>query len=349
MTTRPPPSIHARSQEVATSGAAASTYSLLASILSNPVAPEDVRAAATNALRVSECPEGYPAAPGQSALEAYRVDMALVNVGALLAERVTGRISTEVDPALDSDPAALVARGKALVALYKRSGVAADRLLVRLPATWAGCQAMRELEREGIATHALFVYSFAQAAAAAQAGASAVQVSLGRVRSWYNLRPNVIRDPHGPREDSGYKSPTDPGLALVKEVFYFLKRYHPKTKLIVSGIASRADALAVAGADYVLLPAAVRQELASTPTLSGYNDGLHEADGAASAALDAAAARGVDFREEQLAELDEATFNDLLARGVCGKELLAEGLGRHEQFAAQLSPLIAEMVINRHG
>ena len=38
--------------------------------------------------------------------------------------------------------------------------------------------------------------SFAQGAAAAQAGVSVVQPNVGRLHDWYNRHPGVIRDPN---------------------------------------------------------------------------------------------------------------------------------------------------------
>ena len=37
--------------------------------------------------------------------------------------------------------------------------------------------------------------SFCQAVAAAQVGASVVQINIGRVEDWYRNHPGVIRDP----------------------------------------------------------------------------------------------------------------------------------------------------------
>lgn len=46
--------------------------------------------------------------------------------------------------------------------LYSRNlpqvGVAPSKLLFRLPATWAGVQAAKELEAQGLATHVSMVY-----------------------------------------------------------------------------------------------------------------------------------------------------------------------------------------------
>ncbi|RWW19596.1 hypothetical protein GW17_00016329 [Ensete ventricosum] len=52
-----------------------------------------------------------------------------------------------------------------------------------LPDTkFRGIEAAKLLESEGIQTHLTFVYSFPQAAAAAQAGASVIQIFVGRIR-----------------------------------------------------------------------------------------------------------------------------------------------------------------------
>ena len=147
------------------------------------------------------------ASGGVDVTEAFKMDNALVNLGTMLAQRVTGRISTEIDTRLARDTGAMVARGTAIMGkelrlrwglrwgwglvsvtnsgqdetldmifsppspppgLYRMNGVAPDRILLRIPATWAGCQAMKQLERLGFSTQAVFVYSEVQALAAAQ-------------------------------------------------------------------------------------------------------------------------------------------------------------------------------------
>jgi transaldolase len=69
-----------------------------------------------------------------------QLDKATANVGALLAAQVEGRVATELDPRLAHDQAGLVAAAKALLALYEEMGVKRDKLIWRLPATWAGIQ-----------------------------------------------------------------------------------------------------------------------------------------------------------------------------------------------------------------
>lgn len=45
--------------------------------------------------------------------------------------------------------------------------------------------------------------------------------------------------PQGPREDSGARSTVDPGVRLVKQLYSYAKAYHPKTRIMASGIRTR--------------------------------------------------------------------------------------------------------------
>ncbi|KAA8521881.1 hypothetical protein F0562_012805 [Nyssa sinensis] len=66
-----------------------------------------------------------------------------------------------------------------LVSLTRRM-----RLLFKIPSTWQGIEASSLLEYKGLQTHLTFVYSFCQAAAAAQIGASVIQIFVVHIRDW---------------------------------------------------------------------------------------------------------------------------------------------------------------------
>jgi transaldolase len=53
---------------------------------------------------------------------------------------------------------AIVKRAHSLLALYEESGVSRDKLIFRVPATWAAIQAAGQLEKEGVATQAFHIY-----------------------------------------------------------------------------------------------------------------------------------------------------------------------------------------------
>lgn len=152
------------------------------------------------------------------------LDKAMVNVGAMLVDHVQGRVSTEVDARLASDADAIVAQVEHLAGLYEEAGVGSDRLLYRIPATWAGIRAAQRLEQSGKRTLLTLVCSLAQCVACAEAGVSVIQVNVGRVRDWYSRNPNAIRDPRGPREDAGLVSGADPGLALVRRCYNYIHK-----------------------------------------------------------------------------------------------------------------------------
>ncbi len=42
--------------------------------------------------------------------------------------------------------------------MYREMGLAQERLIFRLPATWQGIQACRKLEAQGVATQIFLVY-----------------------------------------------------------------------------------------------------------------------------------------------------------------------------------------------
>ena len=149
-------------------------------ILRNPVAMERYEDAIERSLTYAKDASALPGATNPDCA----LDKAMVNVGAQFAGEVAGRISIEVDPRLAGDAEAVVAKVEHLVALSREMGVGADRLLFKIPATWEGIQAAKALEARNINCLMTLVYSFAQCAAAAQAGVSLVQLYVGRVRDW---------------------------------------------------------------------------------------------------------------------------------------------------------------------
>ena len=174
----------------------------------------------------------------------------------------------------------------------------------------------------------ILVSSFAQAAAAAQAGVSVVQPNIGALADWYRSHPNFPRNPKGPREDSGSLSAADynPGIELAKRIWMFNKKFFPKTKVMVSGVRSRDDALALAGVDFLVAGPKVLEALREMPTRAGYNDGLSAASAPADdvVPLTAEAAAAATFDDAETATLTKQLFEEGL--GTVGRDLLEEGL-----------------------
>jgi hypothetical protein len=53
-----------------------------------------------------------------------------------------------------------------------------------------------------------------------------------------------MRVPQGPREDSGFSSGVDTGIRLASELYGYIKKFHPKTQVMASGLRTADGALA---------------------------------------------------------------------------------------------------------
>ncbi|KAK8944433.1 hypothetical protein KSP39_PZI008294 [Platanthera zijinensis] len=180
---------------------------------------------------------------------------ALINVGGELTSLVPGRVSTEVDPRLANDTHGIVRRVYELLKLYSEIEVSPERVLFKIPATWQGIEASNLLESEGIQTHMTFVYSFAQAAAAAQAGASVIQIFVGRIRDWSS---NHSGDPE---IEAAQKRGEDPGLALVTKAYNYIHKHGHKSKLMAAAVRNKQDVFSLLGVEYIIAPLKILQSL----------------------------------------------------------------------------------------
>ena len=114
-------------------------------------------------------------------------------------------MSTEVDARLSFDWRATVEKARRLIALYEAQGIDRSRVLIKIAATWQGCQAARLLEAEGIHCNMTLIFSTAQAVASAQAGATLISPFVGRIYDWFKggRRPQLGRARHGGRQRPG--------------------------------------------------------------------------------------------------------------------------------------------------
>lgn len=199
---------------------------VLSSTLLNPSAPAGLKACVKNAFEFKACHVDYR----DMAAFACQIDKALVNLTAAMMQGVDGKITVEVDPRLASDAPRLIRRVELLAAQLEEAGVPKAKVLFRLPATYEGIAATATLEKQGYQCILIFVFSYAQAQLAVEAGASVIKLSLGALQDFQREFPNVIRDPTGPREDSGCRSPVDPGRRMIENVYYMTKAANAKVR-----------------------------------------------------------------------------------------------------------------------
>ncbi|KAK1273921.1 hypothetical protein QJS04_geneDACA012373 [Acorus gramineus] len=304
--------------------AATVSSSLLLGICSLP--DTKFKSAIETALADSEC---YEQKDPSLRLSCF-FSRALVNVGADLARLVPGRVSTEVDARLAYDTHGIVRKVHELLKLYNDVEVPAERLLFKIPSTWQGIEASRLLESEGIQTHLTFVYSFPQAAAAAQAGASVIQIFVGRIRDW-------ARNHSGDSEiEAAVKKGEDPGLALVTKTYNYIHKNGYKSKLMAAAVRNKQDLFSLLGVDYIIAPLKILQSLKESIT---YPDEKYSYV----SRLSPGSAMAYHFTEEELQKWDQIKFTTAMGPGA--EQLLAAGLegyvnqtNRLEEFFGKIWP-----------
>jgi transaldolase len=147
---------------------------------------------------------------------------------------VDGPISAE---AVSLDTEGLVREGRELASIHKN-------IVVKVPLTFEGLKAVKQLEEGGIRTNVTLCFSPSQALLAAKAGASFVSPFVGRL-------DDVSHD----------------GMQLISQIRTIYDNYGFETEIIVASIrgANHVVESALMGADIATIPFAVIEKLVKHP------------------------------------------------------------------------------------
>lgn len=177
-------------------------------------------------------------------------DRLAVSVGAQLTGIVPGRVSTEVDANLSFDTQASVEKARDIIAAYAGRGVAPNRILIKLAATWEGIEAARILQKEGIDCNMTLLFSLAQAMASADAGAFLISPFVGRIYDWYVKH-----------EGRKFEPEEDPGVKSVRSIYAAYKTRGIKTIVMGASFRSAGQVEALAGCDRLTISPQLLDEL----------------------------------------------------------------------------------------
>src|SRR5690554_3726710 len=86
------------------------------------------------------------------------LDAVAVEIGSEISRLVPGYVSTEVSARDSFDTKATLARAHSLIERYERHGIGAERILIKVAATWEGIRAARQLGRKGIACNLTLLF-----------------------------------------------------------------------------------------------------------------------------------------------------------------------------------------------
>lgn len=166
-------------------------------------------------------------------------DKLAVNIGLEILKIVPGRISTEVDARFSYDTQATIEKARKLIKLYNQAGIANERILIKIAATWQGIRAAEVLEKEGINCNLTLLFSQAQARACAEAGVYLISPFVGRILDWY--KANTDKKEYAPHED--------PGVVSVTEIYNYYKQYDYKTVVMGASFRNIGEITELAGCD----------------------------------------------------------------------------------------------------
>ncbi|GAB6064456.1 fructose-6-phosphate aldolase [Deferrisoma palaeochoriense] len=147
---------------------------------------------------------------------------------------VDGPVSAEV-VALEAEK--MVAEARELAAIH-------DNIVVKIPITADGLQAVHRLAAEGIRTNVTLVFSAPQALLAAKAGATFVSPFVGRL------------------DDRGHE-----GMALIEQIVTMFRNYELDTEVIVASVRHPMHVVeaALIGADIATIPYKVLTQMLGHP------------------------------------------------------------------------------------
>lgn len=248
--------------------------------------------------------------------DARQVDDAMdhlaVRFGSEILQLIDGRVSTEVDARLSFDTRATIDKAHRLIDLYDQAGWSRDRVLIKIASTWEGIRAAEVLEREGIQCNLTLLFGFAQARAAADAGAFLISPFVGRILDWHKAATG--------RDD--FTAETDPGVLSVSRIYRHYKAHGIDTVVMGASFRNKGEIQALAGCDRLTISPQLLEELAADPSPLARRLGP---DGAEQPRPDA---------------IDEVGFRSEMNEDAMATEKLAEGIRNFIKDQEKLATLV---------
>jgi len=242
---------------------------------------------------------------------AITLDRLSVNFGKEILKKVPGYVSTEVDARLSFDTEQTLQRARRIIGYYKDAGIPKERILIKIASTWEGIRACEILQKEGVSCNMTLLFSLAQAAGCAEAGATLISPFVGRIMDWHKKNQGV----------EGFAPAEDPGVLSVQNIYRYYKAFGYKTIVMGASFRNKEEILELAGVDRLTIAPALLDKLkASTDKVKC----VLEAKKAAS-----------EWKGDKI-DVSEPSFRFMMNEDACATEKTAEGI---RGFSADLRKL----------
>jgi len=248
------------------------------------------------------------------------LDRLLVEFGKEILSIVPGKVSTEVDARFSFTTQGSVEKALHIIELYKSIGIDKSRVLIKIASTWEGIQAARILQNEhGVNCNLTLLFSKVQAIAGAEAGAFLISPFVGRILDWYKAKTGKT-----------YTAEEDPGVASVKSIFDYYKKFGYKTIVMGASFRSIGEITELAGCDYLTIaPNLLEQLMASNAPVPKK--------------LDAAGAKSLDIEKKTYIN-NESDFRFDFNEDQMAVEKLREGISKFAADAVTLKDVLKKKI-----
>ncbi|EHL03456.1 Aldolase [Glarea lozoyensis ATCC 20868] len=248
------------------------------------------------------------------------LDRLLVEFGKEILAIVPGKVSTEVDARFSFSTKGSVDKALHIIELYKSIGIDKSRVLIKIAATWEGIQAARILQKDhAINVNLTLMFSQVQAIAAAEAGAFLISPFVGRILDWYKAKTGKT-----------YSKEEDPGVASVKAIFDYYKKFGYKTIVMGASFRNVGEITELAGCDYLTISPNLLEEM------MGSNDDVPKK-------LDAGGAKNLDIEKKSYVD-DESLFRFDFNEDQMAVEKLREGISKFAADALTLKDILQKKI-----
>ncbi|KAI1463252.1 putative transaldolase [Daldinia caldariorum] len=188
--------------------------------------------------------------PGVGA-EELAVEAMMVKLALRIVPYLKGYSHIQTNPRYSYDKQKTIENAKRIVAIFKDLDPAYDarRVCIKIPSTWEGLQACRELETQGIATLATTMFCLEQAALAAHVGCTYIAPYINELRVHF---------------DENYV-----GQHKAFDFCGSAQRYYEKigsrTRVLPASLTSIQEIMKLAGAHHITVAPDLLTKLAETP------------------------------------------------------------------------------------
>jgi transaldolase len=242
-----------------------------------------------------------------------------VGLGTEMAKHIPGLVNTQVDCRHACDKQKMTQQSREIVALYGEAGVPKNRVAIKIPSTWEGLQAAKELTKDGINCNMTTMFSLVQAVAAAEAGVAIISPYLNRLQAHFNPAINPKPLPAAQHVD----------LPHVLKIYNYYKQHAIKTITLGASIVHVEEVDLIAGLDALTI---------FPPVL----DKLVKREGSVTPLFSVELAKKAEAIPAQSYLNDEAKFRQAMKDDARSSEYLQEALTTFQEYDVKLYKLVED-------